>query len=187
MNLLSVGCSLSQQSFNFFVKRAGSHSVPFPTWASREVLVQDSRNYRFTHCLLIIIAMNENNCRTMELELVKSCDGPGFLVYFSVLPNGKKFVAWNHWHQPHPGPGGKVRQSKLLRMIKWCKMAKPCCNLMEIDLSVGFLMSQQQKVWQGGPKPCHCSNQRGGIFKCRAQLGSCWDGLRLSFLNFKRI
>ena len=58
---------------------------------------------------------------------------------------------------------------------------------MEIVLSVGFLMMKQQKVRQGGPKPCHCSNQRGGIFKCRAQLGSCWDGLRLSFLNFKRI
>ena len=58
---------------------------------------------------------------------------------------------------------------------------------MEIVLSVVFRMTQQQKVRQGGPKPCHCSNQRGGIFKCRAQLGSCWDGLRLSFLNFKRI
>ena len=32
---------------------------------------------------LIIVEMNENKCRTMELELVKSCDG--FLVYFSVL------------------------------------------------------------------------------------------------------
>ena len=57
---------------------------------------------------------------------------------------------------------------------------------MEIVLSVVFRMTQQQKVRQGGPKPCHCSNQRGGIFKCRAQLGSRWDGLRLSFLNFKR-
>ena len=32
---------------------------------------------------LIIIAMNENKCRAMELESVKSHDG--FLVYFSVL------------------------------------------------------------------------------------------------------
>ena len=32
-------------------------------------------------------------------------------------------------------------------------------------------MTQQRKVRQGGPKPCHCSNQRGSIFKCRAELG----------------
>ena len=51
---------------------------------------------------------------------------------------------------------------------------------MEMVLSVVFRMTQQKKVRQGGPKPCHCSNQRGGIFKCRAQLGSCWDGPRLN-------
>ena len=45
-------------------------------------------------------------------------------------------------------------------------------NLMEIVLSVGFLMTQQQKVRQSGPKPCHCSNERGGIFKCRTS-GPC--------------
>ena len=70
-------------------------------------------------------------------------------------------------------------------------MAQPCCNTLnqfDGNSSVRRIPDeQQQKVWQGGPKPCHCWNQRGGIFKRRAQLGSCWDVLSLSFLNFKRI
>ena len=44
---------------------------------------------------------------------------------FCPEPNGQKIVVWNQWHRPDPG--GKVRQPKLLRMIKWYKMAKPCC------------------------------------------------------------
>ena len=119
---------------------------------------------------------------------------------FCPEPNGQKIVVWNQWHRPDPG--GKVRQPKLLRMIKWykmaqpccnawCKMAQPCCNTLnqfDGNSSVRRIPNeQQQKIRQGGQKPCHCSNQRGGILKSWAQLGSCWDGLRLSFLNFKRI
>ena len=108
---------------------------------------------------------------------------------FCPEPNGQKFVAWNQRHRRHPG--GKVRQPKLLRTIKSYKMAQPCCNTLnqfDGNSSVRRIPNeQQQKVWQGCQKPCHCLNQRGGIFKSRAQLGSRWDGLRLCFKYFKSI
>ena len=44
-------------------------------------------------------------------------------------------------------------------------------NLMEPVLSVGFLITQQQKLWQGCSNPSRCSNQLGDISKCWAQLG----------------
>ena len=101
---------------------------------------------------------------------------------------GQKFVAWDQWYLPYPG--GKVRQPKLLRMMKWYKMVKPCC--FTLNESDGNRYVSQipydtaAKSSAGSQKPCHCSNQHGGIFKFLAQFGSCWDGLRLSFLKFKK-
>ena len=72
-------------------------------------------------------------------------------------------------------------------------MAKPCCFTLRLNESDGNSSVRRisndlaAKVRQGDPKPCHCWNQRGGIFKYRAQLGSSWDGLRLSFLIFQTL
>ena len=65
----------------------------------------------------------------MEFESVKLHDGFQLLsressLLFCPEPNGQKFVTWNQQHRRHPGlPGGKVRQPKLLRMIKWYSLA----------------------------------------------------------------
>ena len=128
--------------------------------------VQDSPTQPQNHPL-IIFAINEDRCS------VKSCDESLVTsLLFCPEQNGPKFVAWNQWHQPHPG--GKVKQPKLLRMIKWYKMAKPCCfTLNESDGNSSVFpisIDAAAKSSAGGPKPRHCSNQRGGIFKCRAQL-----------------
>ena len=58
---------------------------------------------------------------------------------------------------------------------------------MEIVQSVLFLMKQLRKVWQGDPTPHHCWNQRGGIFKCRPQLGFSLRWTKIALLNFKKI
>ena len=67
-----------------------------------------------------------------------------------------------------------MKHPKLLRMIKLYKMAKPCCftlNQSDRNSSV-FPISNDAaaKSSAGCQKPSHCSNQCGGIFKCRTQL-----------------
>ena len=75
LDLLSAGCSLSLQSFNILVKRARSHAV-FPQLPFQTTMFQHER---FVSCWveksqmqsqihpLIIVEMNGNKCRTMEL------------------------------------------------------------------------------------------------------------------------
>ena len=152
LDLLSVGCSLSLQSFNIFVKRAGSHSVPtitvsnhhVPIWASCEELSERESD-------AIADSPIDHHCN--EWEQVKD-DGIGIgkiarwvsSLLFCPEPNGQKFVAWNQRHRRHPG--GKVRQPKLLRMIKWYKMAQPCCNTLnqfDGNSSVRRIPNEQQQ------------------------------------------
>ena len=79
-------------------------------------------------------------------------------------------------------------QQKLLRMIKWCKMAQLCCytlNQSDGNRSVSRISNDTAgKVQQCGPKPCYCSNQSGGIFKCQAQLGFLLRWTEIECLNY---
>ena len=139
--------------------------------------VQESLTQPQNHPL-IVIAM-KCSVKSRDESLVPS-------LLFCPEQNEPNFVAWSQQHQRHPGE--KVRQPKLLRMIKWYKMAQPYCytlNHSDGNSSV-FPISNDAaaKSSAGGQKPSHCSNQHGCIFKCRAQLRYSLRWTEIVFLKF---
>ena len=173
---------------SFFVKRTALNRVPFCSsnycfkppcsninltvpWSFMYKRVWHNRDHRITHWLSQDDGMGMNKIAWWVSSLL-SCPEQ----------NEQKFVASSQRYWRHPGE--KVRQPKLLRMIKWCKMAQLCCytlNQSDGNSSVRLISCDAAgKVQQVGPKRRHCQTRVVAFSNVRPSWGSCWDGLRLS-------